>query len=726
MTAVHSPRWYRVASLTPRLSPQLRLQRQRLRGETWYLLSDPGLGRSVRLNAGAYAIAGRLDGIHTVQQIWDWSLLHGHDSATQDEVIDILAQLREAALVLFDRVADFDVLLPHLDRVVRPGGRNSLLAWRFALGNPTALLDRLQPLQRLLFSRATLVIWLLLVLMLLLLGLQNATRLWAFGQLWMATPRFATLALLLFIPIKLLHELAHGLAVRRWGGQVREAGVTLMLLVPVPYVDASAASNFAQRRHRMAVGAAGIMAEVVLAALALPLWLWLEDGLLRDAAFVTLMIAGVSTLIFNANPLQRLDGYYIATDALELPNLGSRSKSWWLDALRRRLLRVPGTEPMQLARAEGPWLAAYAPLAWLYSLLVAALAIAWLGQVSLALGLAGGVLMLWQMLVRPAVRLFGQLSHVALTRADTARRWRLLQAGGAIAVAVVLLAPLPQRTLVQGVVWPPDQAQLRSEEAGVVEAVFVRDGQDVKAGDVVLQLASPQLVSSHERQIARVSALEASLFDAGGSGTVKGDGRAGDARADLTAAQAGLERLSARMAALVVVARADGRVALPNAADLPGQFVRRGSLIGQVLTGAPPTIRVALADAQAIDPRQFHDAVSVRLAASPGKARDAVLTRDSVAAVMQLPSAALSARHGGDVQTDPRDPDDLKLLLPVVVLDVRLAAADKTVVEGPDDGASQRVGERAWVRFESGWSPLAMQWAQSLRRQLLRRFNPQF
>lgn len=726
MTAVHSPRWYRVASLKPRLSPQLRLQRQRLRGEIWYVLSDPGLGRSVRLNAGAYALAGRLDGSHTVQQIWDWTLLHGHDSATQDEVIDILAQLREAALVLFDRAADFEVLLPHLDQVVRPGGRNSLLAWRFPLGNPSALLDRLQPLQRLLFSRAMLAVWLLLVLMLLLLGLQHATGLWAFGQIWMATPRFAALALLLFIPIKLLHELAHGMAVRRWGGQVREAGVTFMLLMPVPYVDASAASNFAQRRHRMAVGAAGIMAEVVLAALALPLWLWLQDGLLRDAAFVTFMIAGVSTLVFNANPLQRLDGYYIVTDALELPNLGPRSKSWWLDALRRRLLRVPGTEPIQVARAEGPWLAAYAPLAWLYSLLVATLAVAWLGQLSLALGLLGGALLLWQMVVRPAVRLFGQLSHVALTRADSARRWHWLLAVGAAAAAAVVLAPLPQSTLVQGVIWPPDQAQLRSEEAGFVEAVFVRDGQDVKAGDVVLRLANPQLVSSHERQVARVSALETSFVDAGGSGTVKGDGRAGDARADLIAAQAGLDRLSARIAALVVTAQADGRVALPNAADLPGQFVRRGSLIGQVLTGAPPTIRVALADAQAMDPHQFHDAASVRLAASPGTARSAMLTRDSVAAVMQLPSAALSARHGGDVLTDPRDPDDLKPLQPVVVLDVRLAVADKLAVDGLSDAASQRVGERAWVRFESGWSPLAMQWALSLRRQFLRRFNPQF
>ncbi len=175
---------------------------------------------------------------------------------------------------------------------------------------------------------------------LLVLAVQNGPGLWAHGQRWMATPRFALLAAVLYLPIKLVHELAHGLAVRRWGGQVREAGVTLMLLMPVPYVDASAATGFAQRRARIAVSAAGIMTELALAAVALPLWLWLDDGLARDCAFVTLVVAGVSTLLFNGNPLQRLDGYYILCDALDLPNLGPRSRAWWLDLLRRHLLGV--------------------------------------------------------------------------------------------------------------------------------------------------------------------------------------------------------------------------------------------------------------------------------------------------------------------------------------------------------------------------------------------------
>ncbi len=732
MTAVYSPRWHRVALLKPRLSAHLRLRRQRLRGDTWYLLSNRFNGRNLRLNATAYGLAGRFDGARTVQQLWDRALQRGTDAPSQDEVIDLLAQLREAALVEFDRPADFDLLLPHLDRVARSRGRGNLLAWRLPLANPSRLLDRLAWLAPALFSRAALGVWLLALALLVLLVLQHAPALWAFGRTWMVTPRFVLLAMGLYVPIKLLHELAHGLAVTRWGGRVREAGITLMLLMPVPYVDASAASSFVRRRQRIAVGAAGIMTELSLAALALPLWLWLDDGWLRDAAFVALVITAVSTLVFNANPLQRLDGYYIATDLLDLPNLGPRSRNWWLQALRHWLLRMPGAEAMPVARGEAGWLAVYAPLAWLYGMGISILAVAWLGQLSFALGLACAALLGWQMLVRPVTRLVGQLRRAALAQQATARRWRLLAGGSVSMLLLVLLLPWPRSTLVQGVVWPPDQAQLRADEDGLVEAVPMRDGQNVQPGEVVLQFVNPALQASRVRQSTRVAALEAKLIDA----LPAGGALAGDGRAELAAAQAELDRLDERVAALTLRARVAGRLVLPGAGDLPGQFVRRGSLIGQVLTGAPPTVRVALPEADArglMRPPAEDSAVSVRLAASPRVAYRASLTRDSVGAGMVLPSAALSTRHGGGVVTDPRDPADLKPLQPVVMLDVRLnAAAGARAATTPptekriEERIGERIGERAWVRFDDGFSPLALQWAQALRQQVLRRFNPQF
>lgn len=718
MTVVHSARWHRVSGLRPRLSPQLQLRRQRLRGETWYLLTDRGRGRSVRLNHAAYAIAARLDGQRTVQQLWDQSLQREHDAVTQDEVIDLLAQLREAALVQIDHAADFDTLLPHLDKLTRSRNRASLLAWRIALGNPSAWLRRLEPVQSIVFTRAALWLWSLLVGVLLILALQHAPQLWAHGQHWMGTPRFALLAALLYLPVKLVHELAHGMAVRHWGGQVREAGVTLMLLMPVPYVDASAATGFPQRHARIAVSAAGIMAELLLAAIALPLWLWLDEGLARDCAFVVLVVAGISTVLFNGNPLQRLDGYYILGDVLGLPNLGPRSRAWWLDLSRRRLLRIGGSEPMPVARGEAPWLVAYAPLSWLMVLLIASLAVAWIASLSFPLAVACAAVLSWQVLLRPLHQLLGQLRRAAGAQEGTARRWRRLVLSSTVLLGLLLVLPWPRSTLVQGVVWPPDQAQLRVEEAGFVSAIVAAPGQPLASGDVVLQLISPQLASELARQQARVNALEAELMHAmPGNAQSRDSAQAGDARAELQAAQTERARLQQRLDLLTVRAQVAGHLLLPRADELPDQFLRRGFVLGQILRDTPPVVRVALPHAQSGALRAADDVVTVRLSTTPQIERHASVLRDSLSAVTRLPSAALGSRHGGDITTDPGDADGLQTREPVVVMDVQLAEA------GPP--ANTRMGERAWVRFDAGSAPLVLQLAQGLRLLWMRHFRPQ-
>ena len=96
----------------------------------------------------------------------------------------------------------------------------------------------------------------------------------------------------------------------------------LLVLMPVPYVDASSASAFREKRKRMVVGAAGIMVELFLAALAMFVWLDVEPGPVRALAFNVMLIGGVSTLLFNGNPLLRFDGYYVLADLIEIPNLG--------------------------------------------------------------------------------------------------------------------------------------------------------------------------------------------------------------------------------------------------------------------------------------------------------------------------------------------------------------------------------------------------------------------
>jgi putative peptide zinc metalloprotease protein len=137
------------------------------------------------------------------------------------------------------------------------------------------------------------------------------------------------------------------------------------------------------------------------------------------------------------------------------------------------------------------------------------------------------------------------------------------------------------------------------------------------------------------------------------------------------------------------------------------------------------SVRVALPEADASELQRARPDASVRLASAPGQALHATLLREGGGAAWRLPSAALSARHGGDIQTDPGD--DLKPLQPVVLLDLRLEeGADGRRHESLGQGPGERLGERAWVRFDAGYSPLAMQVLRALQRQVQQRFNAQF
>ncbi|MGC9328004.1 MAG: hypothetical protein ACP5I1_10250, partial [Candidatus Hinthialibacter sp.] len=130
---------------------------------------------------------------------------------------------------------------------------------------------------------------------------------------------------IIFPILKAFHEMGHAYAVKRWGGEVHEMGIMLLVLMPIPYVDASGASAFRDRRQRLLVGAGGMMVELFIAALALHLWVNIGEGYVRSALFNIIVLASISTILFNANPLLRYDGYYILSDWLEISNLAQRS-----------------------------------------------------------------------------------------------------------------------------------------------------------------------------------------------------------------------------------------------------------------------------------------------------------------------------------------------------------------------------------------------------------------
>jgi putative peptide zinc metalloprotease protein len=714
--SLYSPHWWRVAGLHPRLRAQVNARRQVSRGRVGYVLYGPGGRRLLRLNAAAWELAGRLDGRLSLDELWRALLAaQGDDAPTQGEVLRVLARLTDAGLVQAEARPD----LVRIDAAQRERqgrqrrARLNPLAFRVGLFDPSALLQRLQPLGRLLFSRWAGWLWLLLVGAGAAVAASHAPELAAHAAQHLGSPGQLLLMALCYPLMKALHELAHGLALRRLGCEVPEVGINLLVLVPLPYVDASASLALGSRWQRALVAAAGMAVELGLAAAAALAWVLMEDSLPRDIALAVMLLGGASTLLFNGNPLLRFDGYHVLCDALDLPELGPRSDRHVGGALRRGLLRACGAalpepaEPPPADRLEAWALRLYAPLAAAWRLALGALLVVWAAEVSGALALVLALGTAWGAVLRPAWRAWQALQAEGGLQPRRVR-WRLhgalAAALGGVLVAVAVV-PWPAGVVTQGVAWPGEQAELRAATEGEIVTLHAADGQRVRRGQPLLELAAPELQARRAAAQARLDAALARRHAA----WMTDPAQARAAEEDAATQAATLAELDREREGLTVRARVDGVLVLPAQADLPHRLVAKGDVLGYVLDERRAGVRAVVDERDAGLLRAGVQAAWVRLDDGHGPALPARIAREVPAATDELPSEVLAAGSGGAFATDPQHGYGRRTLRPVVVVDLTL----------PDD-AIRRIGGRVAVRFELPPRTLAERAALRLRQVFLR------
>jgi len=285
---IFSSSWHRVADLKPRLRTHVAIHRHIYRGQVWYVLQDPLTGTHYRFDPTAHFLIGLFDGNRTVGEVWDAACDRlGDDAPTQDEVIEVLSRLHTADVLQSDIAPDTLELFRRTQRHSRAKVLERLaspFSVRLPLVDPDRFLERWANVVRPLFTAVAAFGWLLCVLVALVLtGLHWPQLTHDFADRTLA-PTNLILLFLTYPLVKSLHELGHAFATKVWGGAVHEMGVVFLVFMPVPYVDASASNAFPARHRRMAVGAAGIVVELLLASLALFLWLTAEPGVVRAAS----------------------------------------------------------------------------------------------------------------------------------------------------------------------------------------------------------------------------------------------------------------------------------------------------------------------------------------------------------------------------------------------------------------------------------------------------------
>lgn len=712
-----SASWYRTGHLRPQLRRQARLVRHSYRGERWYVLQDLASGRFLRLDGTAYAVVALMDGVRSVDEVWKHVCGHmGDDAPTQDEVLGLLSQLHQANVLLTDRQPDAEELDERRQRTRR-------MRLKQYIGNPLALkLPVLDP-DRFLAGIVSLfpsgigpwlfVAWLLLVGS----GIAVAALNWSELTDDIASRVFTSENMLLlwlaFPVLKGIHELGHGLAIKAFGGSCRELGLMFLLLIPVPYVDASAVTAFPDKRRRMLVGVAGMAIEVAVAAVAIWLWSWSSPGVGKALLHQIVILASVTTVLFNANPLLRFDGYYVLADWLEIPNLGTKSTRYVGYLVQRHLLRVkhPITPP-RLTPREAPWLVGFAIGSFLYRMAVAVVIILTVAQQFFFVGVLLAAWAGWNMLLKPLSEQVRFLFTDPVLEGRRQRAFGLVSGSLAVLAAFVTLLPMPSWTMSEGVIWMPDEARVRAPLSCFGQKVLATSGQVVKPGTPLLACTDPELDARYAQAAARAQELEARLALAVTADRVQ----LGIVQAELGYYRDQLADLAARRTAMTITSAHTGVFVMDAPSDFAGRYVERGTVLAYVLNPGAYTLLATVPQGEVDLVRSRTRDVELR---AVGQVRDLIparIVREVPAATRELPSLALALQGGGRIGLDPdsqANGGQPRALTPLFQFEIRFTG----------EQLPRALGSRVYVRFVHAAEPLAQQWYRHWRQAFLKRFS---
>ena len=708
--SLYSPSWYRVADLRPRLRGHIRIHRHHYRGDTWYVLEDRASGRMHRFNPIAHYLIGLMDGRRSVQELWDGAATRfGDDAPTQQDMIGLLGQLHAADVLQTEVAPDVAELLRRSRKQKRRDFMQkylSPLALRIPLFDPDRVLERWLPWYRPLFGLSGAIAWLAVVGVAAVLSMVHWKDLSENLTDQLLLPHNLLLLALVFPVIKLLHELGHACATKAWGGEVHDMGVMLLVLMPVPYVDASASTAFRETSRRVVVGAAGMLVELFIASIALFLWLQAEPGMFRAVLYNVMVIAGVSTVIFNGNPLLRFDGYYILSDLLQIPNLRQRGTRYLTHLVETKAFGVRSAG-FDAADEERAWLAVFTVVSFVYRILVMIGIALFIATQYFIVGVLLALFVVATSLVWPILKgLNFVLTHPKLGR----RRGRAVTAtAGAMALvaALLFLVPLPLWTVAQGVTWAPHDATVFAGADGFVRQVSAASGAPVPRGATLLVTEDPLL----ELRI-RVLEAQVRLLAIRAHAELQNDRvRWEMTREELAAAEAELALAKERSSELVIRSPAEGVFLLPSAEDLPDRYLRKGQQVGYVVRPDIITVKALVAQEDADLVFAHTERAAVKRAGARFETLDAVVKRQVPQASTRLPNPALSTQNGGPVAVDPRESQTPTALQGWFELDLELPAT-----------RTYTVGERVYVRFEHGWEPVGFRLWRSLRQLFMKRF----
>jgi putative peptide zinc metalloprotease protein len=709
-----SESWYRIASQRICLRPDVIVQRQIFRGERWIVLQNPFSNQFFRLRPAAYEFVARLRRERTVQEVWQECLDRFPDAAPgQEAVIQLLSQLYFANLLQYDAGSDTAQLFQRYERTRQRETRAKLLNvmfMRFPLLDPDSFLVRTLALARMVISPAGALVWLAVVGTAMKLVIDHWTLLKEQSQGVLA-PSNLFLLYAGMVLVKTAHEFGHAYFCRRFGGEVHVMGIMLMIFTPMPYVDATSSWGFRSRWKRVLVGAAGMIVELFVAALATFVWANSGPGTLHSLAYNMIFVASVSTVIFNINPLLRYDGYYILSDLLEIPNLFQKSLAHLKHLAERYLFGITKSESPTPFLREKTWLTAYGLCSNVYRVVVFSGVLLFVADRFLLIGIIMAAVCAISWVCVPIIGFVKYLAASPALERHRPRAVAVSAAGFALLLVLLAVIPFPSHFRAPGVLRSREWTEVVNETAGRVDALLAPSGAQVVRNQPLLQLKNEPLELELAAARASYQEVEARLRQARSEDTAS----LKPLLSRLQAVEKRVRRLQRDQAALLIKARQDGVWVAPELKDFLGRWLVRGASLGLIVDpgGFEFTATVAQEDADSLFARRL----------SPAQARlfgetDKTLSLGPLIIVPaeqnRLPSPALGWAGGGEVRIARDDPQGLHTAEPF--FEVRAPVTGS-------HGAALLHGRAGKIRFTLKPEPLLPRWFGRLRQLLQKRYQ---
>ncbi len=502
---------------------------------------------------------------------------------------------------------------------------SSLMSPRFPGWDPERFLTWLYPKSRFFFTTwfsACVMAMCIAALTLLLTNYQEFVgRLPEFQQFFAFDNLLFMAGILIFT--KSIHELGHGLMCKHFGGECHQIGLMLLVMTPAMYCDTSDSWILRNRWHRIAIGAAGMYVELFLAAVCTLLWWFTNPGWIHYLSLNIMFLCSVSTVLFNANPLLKYDGYYILSDFLEIPNLARNAQQALISQLRAFCLGVKAKPSRTMPLGNSRLLATYGLTSLLYRWFIT-IAILWfISQTLDPYGLAAvaHVLMISSvvtMLIVPLIKAIGYFVYPGRLREVNMLRSSITI--GLVLVGTLLIAylPLPHQVWGVFVVRPLNSHAVVSPQGGRLVQVFVREGDWVEAGETIAVLENAELriaLDELKGKLARLSS-ERTAYEFVSAVQLESARKIAETTAQMNSLEQQIELKNQQLQQLTIRATRSGQLfAPPNSperplgnSDLPtwvhtplnsrnlGTYLEANTLLGSI--GEPTEMEAHLITAQ--------------------------------------------------------------------------------------------------------------------------------